>query len=80
MLGGGMTKYITGLSGLTGAIVKCQHYRPLIITTARVHEISGQRRDTLIERLTERRDRRPAGNERRRGSHIPASADQHAAE
>jgi len=27
----GMTKYITGLSGLTGAIVKCQHHRPLII-------------------------------------------------
>jgi len=37
---------------------------------------------TLIEHLTvtERRDRRPAGNERRWVSHIPATADQHAAE
>jgi len=41
-----------------------------------VNAIGGQRRDTLTERLTERRDRRPAGNERQWGSHIPAAADQ----
>jgi len=51
-----MTKYITGLTGAIVDITGHQLYNNGASPLYRVNEISGQRRDTLTERLTERRD------------------------